>query len=57
MFFLLFIVNAVVSVFIMIFMALGHLKISKPPVEGQSETEQILNDYALLTDEEKSFSK
>jgi len=38
-------------------MALGHLKISKPPVEGQSETEQIFNEIALLTDEEKSFSK
>ena len=42
-FFLLFIVNAIVFLFIMLFKMLGHLKINKTPVQGESDTEQILN--------------
>ena len=56
-FFLLFIVNAIVFLFIMLFKMLGHLKINKTPVQGESDTEQILNQVELLTDEEKSFNK
>jgi hypothetical protein len=56
-FFLLFIVNAVVFLFIMLFKVLGHLSIDKPPVQPESDTEQILNNVELLTDEEKSFNK
>ena len=41
----------------MLFKVLGHLKINKPPVQADSETEQILNHVELLTDEEKSFNK
>lgn len=41
----------------MLFKVLGHLNINKPPVQTDSESEQILNHVELITDEEKSFTR